>query len=228
MEETSERARRAAQSILENESLTDGLDDSAASKLVEWGVTRAKATAAQTAAMSEVEAEVFLEENLRSLRRMLKGASRWAQALVAADVETARGNLLSAVEQAAGVYGQSFRAPDSQQVESMLSPIGEPAGEIGTLLVRLRSLFEASAPDQRSAAILPEAAQASSSLVPSQLTPSSLTPSKLTPSSLSPSSQTPEPLPSTSDPPPDPALLADENGEMPPSYTYLEQDNEPF
>lgn len=70
------RIRMAAESILENEALREGLDDEAASALLDWGIARAKQIAAETADLEEdTEAEEATYPRMRGLRRILRAVA---------------------------------------------------------------------------------------------------------------------------------------------------------
>lgn len=69
------RKRMAAESILENESLREGLDDEAASILLNWGIACAQQIASRTASLDdEIEAEEAMYPHMRALRQMLRAA----------------------------------------------------------------------------------------------------------------------------------------------------------
>lgn len=67
------RIRMAAESILENEALREGLhDDEAASVLLDWGIACAKQIASGTAYLEdETEAEEAAYPRMRALRQLL-------------------------------------------------------------------------------------------------------------------------------------------------------------
>ena len=138
MDEVEERGKRAAQSILENESLTEDLDDATGSVLLAWGIASAQSIAADTAHWGEDEATQAIDERLRSLRRMLKAVSRWLQAQTRGDAEMAVDALKRVIELAGLVYGTSFTAPSAEACASLSSPSDSPAA----LLTRLRALIE--------------------------------------------------------------------------------------
>jgi hypothetical protein len=148
MDEVEERAKLAAQSILENESLSDGLEDAPAAVLLDWGVAGAKAAASASAGMDAAEADEWMDDRMRALRRMLKGASRWLQARIEGDDETAADQLATALEHAAAVYGEAFQPPDPAHAAAL-----DLAADPAAALAALRALFEpaASTPDTHAA-----------------------------------------------------------------------------
>ena len=62
------RARRAVESILENESLTADLDDVEAQRLLEWGIVHAKRLAAEN--------RESLDDELNALRWLMRGINK--------------------------------------------------------------------------------------------------------------------------------------------------------
>ena len=102
------RMRMAAESILEDEALREGLDDEAASILLDWGMARAKQIAAETANLEdESEAEEAVYPHMRALRRLLRAAA----GLCAEGVQPAQqSELLREIsDQVPLVYGPAVR-----------------------------------------------------------------------------------------------------------------------
>ena len=98
------RIRMAAESILENESLREGLDDEAASALIDWGIARAQQIAAKTADLEDdIEAEETIYPHMRGLRRILRAVAE----LYSGSVEPVRrSELLEEISgQLSAVYG---------------------------------------------------------------------------------------------------------------------------
>jgi hypothetical protein len=105
------RIRMAAESILENESIREGLDDSGASALLDWGIARAKNIAGQSADLEDDdEAEEASYPKKRALRRMLEAA----KSLVAQDLDSDQKTALLAElsESATIVYGSEISIPE--------------------------------------------------------------------------------------------------------------------
>ena len=138
MNEVEKRGQLAAQSILENESLTEGLDDASGEALLRWGVACAQAVTAESADMEEVEATELIEGRLRALRRLLKAASRWLQALAENDSASAIDQLQKVLEYAQVFYPKNFSPPRPEQLESLNALPDSPP----MLINRLRALLE--------------------------------------------------------------------------------------
>lgn len=131
------RARRAVESLLENEALTEGLDDSAAGDILAWATERAQQVTSATAEMDDEQAEQATSEQMRSLRRMVRSAARWASA---GELE-AQVHLESLLEQAETALGSSLLK--SQQAREALTRAGQDSAQ---RIAVLRKLIEGNPP----------------------------------------------------------------------------------
>jgi hypothetical protein len=98
------RVRMAVESILENEAIREGLDDSGASALLDWGVSCARNITAGTASVEDDdEAEEASYPRMRALRQMLD----IAKSLHISELDVLEETVLLAelLEKAALVYG---------------------------------------------------------------------------------------------------------------------------
>ncbi len=111
MIESQKRIQRTAESILENEALTAGLDDDAAKFLLNWGVERAQVIASETIEMDDAQAEEAMYQPLRALRKMLRAANNWA-------TDPQERNLGRIMKQAEIVYGSS--PSENQQADFLI------------------------------------------------------------------------------------------------------------
>jgi hypothetical protein len=100
----------AAQSILENESLTADLDDTAANALLEWGVANARMIARSMLTLfDDPAADGTMDERLRALRGMMRSVNQYT-----AGAETEESALEKILQQAAMVYGDTFTPPSAE------------------------------------------------------------------------------------------------------------------
>jgi hypothetical protein len=119
--EVARRKRRAAESILENESLTDELDDQAADKLIKWGLRRAEHIASQTVGQDDEVAEETMYHPMRATRRLMRSVNKWVAGREEMDAESQAVKLDEIIEKAATAYGEEFTAPDEAQRREFLS-----------------------------------------------------------------------------------------------------------
>jgi hypothetical protein len=129
MESVQKRIQRAAESILENEALTADLDDEAAKALLDWGVACAEKIASETADLDDEAAEEAMYQPMRSLRKMLRAANKWA-----ADPQA--GDLAHVTQQATKVFNNPS---GEEQQASFLTTVPEDAT---TRVQVLRSFIE--------------------------------------------------------------------------------------
>jgi hypothetical protein len=129
-----ERIQRAAESILENEALTADLDDEAAKELLDWGIACARKIASETADLDDEAAEEAMYQPMRSLRKMLRAANKWA-----ADPQA--GNLKRITKQAKKVLESDS---DEEKQTTFLDMLPEDAT---TRVQALRSFIEGQRPD---------------------------------------------------------------------------------
>ncbi len=98
------RIRMAAESMLENESIREGLDDDGASILLDWATTCAARIASETADLEDDdEADELMYPRMRALRQMLD----MSKTLLNPEVSRAEGLALLAeiLQHAELVYG---------------------------------------------------------------------------------------------------------------------------
>lgn len=129
MVEFKQRFQRAAESILENETLTADLDDEAAKVLLDWGVAQAQSIASETIEMDASQAEEAMYRPMRALRKMLRAANKWV-------IDPKENNLGRIGKQAEIVYGSS---PNEEQQAAFAAQI--PEGATGRL-IELRNFIE--------------------------------------------------------------------------------------
>jgi len=73
-----QRKNRAMESLLEDEALTAGLDDTAANELINWGTDCISRVFQQLDGLSESEIEKKIADKLSAIRRLMRFISRWA------------------------------------------------------------------------------------------------------------------------------------------------------
>jgi hypothetical protein len=134
----SARQRRAAERILENESIREGIDDSGASALLNWGVECAKRIVGDTADLDdEDEAEEASYPRMRALRQLLEDV----KSLVRPELLPSEGETLleEIIEFASAIYG-----PDAQLPEHINWDVvnNSSASDNGEKINGLRALLE--------------------------------------------------------------------------------------
>jgi hypothetical protein len=134
----SARQRRAAERILENESLREGLDESGVSALLNWGVECAKRIVGDTADLEdEDEAEEASYARMRALRQMLDDV----KGLFRPELLPSEGSTL--LEEIAGfastVYGPNAQLPQVINWDAFTTVLASDTGE---KINNLRAILE--------------------------------------------------------------------------------------
>jgi len=141
IEDVAERIKQAAQSILDNESLTADLDDAAAKELLDWGLACAKKVAQETASLQALTAETSLTDRLQATRRLMRAVSNWVVGQQEMDAASASNALSTVLEQATVIYGKKFTPPVQAQYTAFLAEQATP-GEPAQMVTKLRQLIE--------------------------------------------------------------------------------------
>ena len=110
-----QRVQRAVESILENEAVSQELDDDAAGTLLRWGTTWAQDLVQSTLDLDEEMARDAIAPRLRAVRRMMRAVSRWAANQEGMD-EAGRSEALQKIlDQAVQARGGMVRVIDEAQ-----------------------------------------------------------------------------------------------------------------
>ena len=135
-----EREARVVGGLRGNTRLTEGLDDEAATALLDWGEALGRLIVADTAGLDDAAAEDVLQARVRAARRLLL----WVRD--STGQTTAETNLADAVALAHVVYGRQ-RPPDASPVvpvgyNSSASPVDQ--------IALVRRVIEGQLPDEGS------------------------------------------------------------------------------
>ncbi len=135
------RMKMAAESILENESLREGLDDEAGNALLDWGIVRAQQIAGETADIEDDEAaDEASYPRMRGLRKILRAVV----GLCAEELDPAtQAELVQEIaDQVPLVYGEKAPYPDTSNWDSFLAT---PAESKAQKIIGFRTLLEENA-----------------------------------------------------------------------------------
>ncbi len=142
MDDVTQRVRRVAERILENESLTADLDDEAAQALLDWGLDWGEKIARNTADLEDTAAEELMSPKLRALRRLMRTVNRWLGAQQEADAEQRASYLANITAHAATIHGGEFTPPDEDHCQDFLMRQAELADQPSVVIANLRLLLE--------------------------------------------------------------------------------------
>lgn len=137
-----QRMRRVSESFLDNESLTDELDDSAAKELLDWGLDLGSRIAQGTANVeNDDQADQAMYPRLRATRRLMRSVNRWVLSQQRGDMACSSEAFDQIVEQVRVIYGQAFEPPSEEQKTRFLQAQSEFVGSPLELIANLRQLF---------------------------------------------------------------------------------------
>jgi hypothetical protein len=112
------RARRAAEQLLEDSSLTGDLMDTEGKRLLQWGITLAERLAAQTEGIPDEEADVTFEAHLEKLRGVIRRINRLVGQAPLMDPEKATSILTRLLEDAAELPVSLAWSPENITAEA--------------------------------------------------------------------------------------------------------------
>lgn len=151
MDAVSRRARRAAESILENETLTANLDDDAAQVLIDWGIDSAEMIAQRTVGLDAPEAEEIMTPRLRALRQLMRLVNQAIPDLERSpgeknkEYQNFKNTLDTIIEQATIIYGPDFKPPTQEQQAAFLEQnviLPNAPSDPSDLIKKLRTFIE--------------------------------------------------------------------------------------
>jgi hypothetical protein len=132
------RARMAAESILENEAIREGLDDNGASALLDWGTACAVRISRDTSSIEDNdEAQEAVYPRMHALRQMLDIAKELCKPET--DINDDLASLTQLMEKATVVYGKNTQFPQ-QIFWNMYSAI--KSEDAGQTISALRAMIE--------------------------------------------------------------------------------------
>lgn len=132
MDVLSNRIQKAVESVLENESLLDGLDEMAASALQDWGIQNVKRIAEETGNLDDEQAEESMYPKMKASRSLMRAIRVWIETERQASADE-RAQLWAKIEkQAQDLYDAELHLPDAATFSS-----GDPAAFIKELLAWL-------------------------------------------------------------------------------------------
>jgi hypothetical protein len=139
----SERIRRVAESLLENERLTSDLDDSAAQELLDWGLSVGRQIVQGTANVDDDEqAEEAMYPRLRATRSMMRAVNRWIASQRKGDIDGREKAFNDILEQASVIYGRPLEAMNEKQRAALASTPSKYADDPPQMIAHLRELLE--------------------------------------------------------------------------------------
>ena len=115
MDILSNRIKKVVESVLENEALVSGLDESAAEVLQGWGIKNATSVAEKTDMLDDENAEREMYPQLKASRRLMRAIRVWLQYEKESTAEE-RDKLWAKVDKRVkALYGEELSLPSANQ-----------------------------------------------------------------------------------------------------------------
>ena len=115
MDILSKRIQKVVESVLENEALISGLDETSTEVLQEWGIKNATSVAKKTASLDDRHAEKEMYPALKASRSLMRAIRVWLQYEEDAEPEE-RERLWAKVEKRAkSLYGDEIPFPSATE-----------------------------------------------------------------------------------------------------------------
>lgn len=138
MDDLGERVRLAVEGLLENESLTAGLTDETAQRVLDWGLTWTQEIVRSTAGLDEQVAQEVTYAQLKATRRLMRDVSRFLVALAQGQTAELFPLLDTLVAYAAEILGPDWRPPLPEERQAFLEQVGTLGDEPARLVTALR------------------------------------------------------------------------------------------
>jgi hypothetical protein len=135
--------RRAAETILQNERLTEGLDDATAQALLDWGLSLADRAVQNSAKLDDAVAEEDLEMRLQAVRRLMRRVRYWLANGADIGAQQAAELLSDIIQQTTLIY-HDYTPPGDAQSAQFLNTWDTTVEQPRELLTELQGLLSAS------------------------------------------------------------------------------------
>lgn len=142
MDDYAKRLSRAAESLLENETVTADLDTEAANALLAWGQDCVERIVRDSVGLGDAAAEEAIALRLKAMRRLMRQVNRWVAGQKAAGADLVQPPWPKMLEQAAIIYGQDYALPEAGQLEMFLAQNATLLSHPEQLIVSLRQYIE--------------------------------------------------------------------------------------
>lgn len=135
------RVQQAVESILDNEALTQELDDEAGRALISWGTAWAELLARSGERSVEPDLDEATAQRLRAVRKMMRMVSKWAASQANLDHDGRLEALKEIMEQAEQSQGISTSFHEAE-MEMWAQRLAELAGQPEQAVNELRQVIE--------------------------------------------------------------------------------------
>lgn len=139
MDDVTQQVNLIVESLLENESLTSNLDDTAAQVLLNWGIASTERIVRGVVGLTTVEAEQVMYQQLRATRRLMRYINRWVPTRHEMTPQKNLSKLEQITQQAAIIYPDNT-LPDESRLSAFIEQSSAYSPE--QTITELRRLVE--------------------------------------------------------------------------------------
>ncbi|MBT3321330.1 MAG: hypothetical protein HN392_03495 [Anaerolineae bacterium] len=115
MDILNKRIQRVVESVLDNEALTSGLDETAAEVLQGWGIKNATSIAGKVKTLDDEHAEREMYPHLKASRRLIRAIRIWLEHEKKSTLEEKEKLWAKVEKRAQGLYGDALSLPSPNQ-----------------------------------------------------------------------------------------------------------------
>ena len=115
MDILNKRIQRVVESVLDNEALTSGLDETAAEVLQGWGIKNATSIAGKVKTLDDEHAESEMYPHLKASRSLIRAIRIWLEHEKKSTLEEKEKLWAKVEKRAQGLYGDALSLPSPNQ-----------------------------------------------------------------------------------------------------------------
>lgn len=141
MADLNTRIQHTVEEIIGNESLLEMLDTEAATEMLNWGITTAKALVRGTMDLDDFAAELAIVPRLKAIRQSMRSIGNWAAGKYAEPESRMqlREKLLGHFRV---IFGEDAHLPSTEKMDEVLNQVDDQKNTPYQLILKLRQLIE--------------------------------------------------------------------------------------
>jgi hypothetical protein len=141
MADLNTRIEKVVEELTGNEALLQMLDTSAASEMLDWGISTAKTMISRTMEVDDLSAELAILPRLKAIRQSMRSIGNWAAGKYT-DPESRAQLRDKLLQHFRTIFGERRELPSVKQMDDLLNQIDDRNHTPHQLIVQLRDLLE--------------------------------------------------------------------------------------
>src|SRR5512142_3366214 len=140
MTDMNARIQRTVEEIVGNEALLEMLNTEAATEMLNWGITTAKALVSKTMDLDDLAAELAIPPRLKAIRQSMRSIGNWAAGKYVdpASRVQLRDKLL---EYFKTIFGEDAHLPPTEKMDEVLNQVDDQTNTPQQLILELIQLI---------------------------------------------------------------------------------------